>query len=417
MYYKFYNLVLLFLLPVIIIFFLIRYLSGKEDKKRILEKFSLSSVKPSSSKKVIWFHACSVGEVKSIYSLIKKFVQNNYSVLITTNTTLSSIAVTNSFPKGIIHQYLPIDYSFFVNKFLNKWKPKVSIIVESELWPNLIYNTKKKKIPICLIQARISENSLRNWKYFKYFFKEIIQKFNFIIAQSVLEKNRIINSSGITVSSVINLKNSAPKIKYDKKEKELFKKKIGNNFIITAVSTHEGEEKIILESFSKLLKKNKKLALILQPRHPNRKNNIINEIKKYNFNYKQRSLKEFPDKSTNVYLFDSFGESGLVIALSDIIILGGTLVSIGGHNIIEPAQFKKCIITGPYYFKISELVDYFNKKNAIVLLKDAPLDQIVYSLFQDKKKMQLIKKNAKKITLSFKDQAFEVYNKIKNLDS
>ena len=405
---------LLILFPVILVYFFSRLLNGKEDKKRLLEKFSISSTSNPSSKKVIWFHACSVGEVRSTYTLINKFIQNNYLVLVTTNTHLSSIDVKNNFSKDIIHQYLPIDYSFFINRFLNKWKPKVAIMVESEIWPNLINNAKKKKIPLCLIQARISNSSLKKWLYLPNFYKEILQKFNFIITQSNLEKKKILNSSGTNVSAVINLKNSSPKLAYDKKIENIFKKR-HSNFVISAVSTHEGEERIILKSFSNLLKKNKNLILMLQPRHPKRKKNILKEIKRYNFNYKQRSLNEFPNKSTNVYLFDTFGESGLVISMADLIILGGTLTPVGGHNIIESAQFRKCVICGPYYFKITELIDYFNKKNAIILIKGRSLDQIICELIQDKIKVNQIENNAGAITLGFKEETSIVYNKIKNL--
>ena len=415
--FKFYNLILLILFPVILIFFFFRFLNGKEDKKRILEKFSISSNSPISKKKVIWFHACSVGEVRSIYALIKSFSQNNYSVLVTTNTYLSSIDIRNNFPKNIIHQYLPIDYNFFTKRFLKKWNPKIAVIVESEIWPNLINNTKKKNIPICLIQARISDSSLKKWQYFQSFYKNILQQFNFIIAQSNLDKKKIKISSGLPVSGVINLKNSSPKIFCDKEIKKIFENKIYDKFVISAVSTHEGEEKIILNSYSKLLKMKKNIILVIQPRHPERKKSILKEIRKYNLNYKQRSLKEFPNKSTNVYLFDSFGESGLVIAIADLIILGGTLVPIGGHNLIEPAQFQKCIICGPYYFKISELVDYFNNNNAIILMKKKSLDQVIYNILKDRKKLKKKGINAKKITSNFKEETSIVYNKIKNLDN
>jgi len=413
--FKFYNLILLLLLPVILIFFFLRFFNGKEDKKRLLEKFSISNITPVS-KKVIWFHACSVGEVRSIYTLIKSFSENSYSVLVTTNTYLSSLDIKNNLPKNIIHQYLPIDYNFFTKRFLNKWSPRVAIIVESEIWPNLINNTKKKNIPICLIQARISNSSLKKWKYFQSFYKNILQKFNFIIAQSNLDKKKIEVSSGLPVSQVINLKNSSPKIACNEKIKKLFENKINGKFIISAVSTHDGEEEIILKSFSKLLKMNKNMILVIQPRHPERKKNILKEIKKYHLSYRQRSLKEFPEKSTNVYLFDSFGESGLVIAIANLIILGGTLVPIGGHNIIESAQFKKCIICGPYHFKISELVDYFNNKNAIIITKRNLLSQVIFDLFRDRKKLKQVGINAGKITSNFKEENSIVFNKIKNLD-
>ena len=156
---------------------------------------------------------------------------------------------------------------------------------------------------------------------------------------------------------------------------------------------------------------------MLQPRHPIRKNKILKEIKKFNFNYKQRSLKELPDKFTNVYFFDSFGESGLVISISDIIILGGTFVPVGGHNIIEAAQFKKCIICGPHYFKISETINYFNKKNAVILNGKISLYKTISAILNKKKKIQIIADNAKKITLDFKETTSLIYNKIKKLET
>ena len=126
--FNFFNIIFFNLLFLVLIFFFLRFLYGKEDKKRILEKFSISSNSPISKKKVIWFHACSVGEARSIYALIKSFSQNNYSVLVTTNTYLSSIDIRNNFPKNIIHQYLPIDYNFFTKRFKEK---KYSYLLDS----------------------------------------------------------------------------------------------------------------------------------------------------------------------------------------------------------------------------------------------------------------------------------------------
>ena len=174
-------------MPVIFIFFFLRIILGKEDKKRFLEKFSIFSKKRPIGK-IIWIHACSVGEVKSSYGIVKKFMKDNYKVLITTNTYLSSLDVKANLSKEVIHQYLPLDLNFLVKKFLKYWSPHKAIFIESELWPNFIYNSNKSNIPLCLIQAKLSNNSLKKWKLFNNFFKNILKKFTLIIPQSHLDK-------------------------------------------------------------------------------------------------------------------------------------------------------------------------------------------------------------------------------------
>ena len=138
---KIYNIILMIFLPLIIIFFFLRVIIGKEDKNRFLEKLNFSSSKRPKGK-IIWVHACSVGEVKSSYNLIKSFIKDNYSVLVTTNTYLSALDVKKSFSSKVIHQYLPIDFNFLIKRFLKNWRPSKAIFVESELWPNLIFTTK-----------------------------------------------------------------------------------------------------------------------------------------------------------------------------------------------------------------------------------------------------------------------------------
>ena len=144
---KGYNLLILILSPFIFIFYLLRVITGKEEGKRFLEKLSFTPIK-KPLQKIVWFHACSVGETKSIYILVKKFIADNYAVLITTNTRLSSVYVSKNFPKKVFHQYLPIDFNLFTKRFLKHWDPSIAIFTESELWPNLINNTHKLNIPL-----------------------------------------------------------------------------------------------------------------------------------------------------------------------------------------------------------------------------------------------------------------------------
>ena len=188
-----YNIFLLIFFPVILLVFFFRVIQGKEEKNKYLDRFVITNKKRPSNKQVIWFNACSVGEAKSILGLAKIFLTNGDAVLITSNTILSRYYIKKNFPDKIIHQFTPFDFIFTVNRFIKYWNPKIGIFVESEIWPNLIKSAKKNKIPLFLIQARFSEKTLNNWRYFNKFFKSLLKNFDLIIAQSEVEKSKIRN--------------------------------------------------------------------------------------------------------------------------------------------------------------------------------------------------------------------------------
>ena len=414
---KGYNFLILILSPFITIFYFLRVITGKEDGKRFLEKISYTNKKKPDNK-LVWFHACSVGETKSIYILVKKFIADNYEVLITTNTRLSSVYVNDNFSKKVYHQYLPLDFNLFTKRFLRHWNPSMAIFTESELWPNLINNTCKLNIPLFLVQARISNSSLRKWKVMGSFLKTTLNNFNLIIAKSDSDKEIMENKIGIKISGVSDLKFCAPKLKFDTKNKRLLLEKIKGKNVIAAISTHAGEEKVIIESFKQLYKKNKSLILMIQPRHPNRRNDILNEIEKEKFIFQQRSKNQLPSLDAQVYLFDTFGESGLLISISNVIILGGTFVPIGGHNLIEAAQFSKSIIIGPYYNKIKEIVELFKKNNAVIISNNiSDLYLMLFNIFNKKINTKILASNARKVTLGFEDNSHIIYKKMKEYNA
>ena len=189
---------------------------------------------------------------------------------------------------------------------------------------------------------------------------------------------------------------------------------MANRTIISAVSTHKGEEEIIIKQIGGLISK-KNILLIIQPRHPDRSNQIISLLKKQNLIFKQRSKKEVPENTTKVFLFDTFGETGLLMSISNIIILGGTLVSIGGHNPIEAAQFEKCIIVGPYVNKIEEIVNDFLKHRAIKKIKkNEQLNYLLEKLIYDKKQFKTLSFNAKELTKKYLNTTSLIYKKIES---
>ena len=411
---KTYNILLYFFFPFIIIFFFLRVLLGKEDKDRFLEKIGfISKIRPMG--KLVWIHACSVGEVKSSYNLIKYFIKDNYKVLVTTNTYLSSLDVEKNFSENVVHQYLPLDISFFIKKFLKYWRPRKVILIESEIWPNVIYLANKLNIPLFLLQARFSANSIKKWSVFESFFKNILEKFSLIIPQSSLDRKKLKKYTTSAMNIVANLKFSSDILRFSLREKNNLLKHLEKRLIITAVSTHKGEENIIINQIKDLITK-KNVLLIIQPRHPYRNKNIISLLKKQNLLFKQRSKKEFPNSNTKIFLFDTFGETGLLMSVSDIVIIGGTLVSIGGHNPIEAAQFGKCIVVGPNVNKIEEIVNDFLEHRAIKKVqKKEHLDQAIKQLINDKKYSQTMSLNAKELTLKYLNTALLIYKRIESI--
>ena len=411
---KTYNILLYFFFPFIIIFFFLRVLLGKEDKNRFLEKIGfISKIRPMG--KLVWIHACSVGEVKSSYNLIKYFIKDNYKVLVTTNTYLSSLDVEKNFSENVVHQYLPLDISFFIKKFLKYWRPRKVILIESEIWPNVIYLANKLNIPLFLLQARFSANSIKKWSVFESFFKNILEKFSLIIPQSSLDRKKLKKYTTSAMNIVANLKFSSDILRFSLREKNNLLKHLEKRLIITAVSTHKGEENIIINQIKDLITK-KNVLLIIQPRHPYRNKNIISLLKKQNLLFKQRSKKEFPNSNTKIFLFDTFGETGLLMSVSDIVIIGGTLVSIGGHNPIEAAQFGKCIVVGPNVNKIEEIVNDFLEHRAIKKVqKKEHLDQAIKQLINDKKYSQTMSLNAKELTLKYLNTALLIYKRIESI--
>ena len=422
MFLFFYNFTLIIIFPFLVVMMIFRIIYGKENKKRYLEKLGYASIENFKSKSVIWFHACSVGEVKSIANLANSLLEKKYYILITTSTLLSSVYVKKFFSSKVKHQFLPVDFNFSTLRFLNYWNPDIGIFVESEIWPNLINNCKKKKIPLVLLQASFSENTLRKWSYVKSYFKETLSYFSLIIAQSEKDKKKLNKFANIKVDDIYNLKNSSQALDVKKNELSKIKKNLEKYFFITALSTHAGEEKIILNSLKKLANKISKIILIMQPRHPERSEKIKKVINNIGFEYKQRSMKEYPNKQTDVYLADTFGESGTLISAADIIILGGTLTPVGGHNVIEPAMFSKCIIVGKYCSKIYDTIKIFKKHDAVKQIdKNSELSNMIYHLYNDKKMIKQIGRKAYSVTNDFPNQEksimYQITSLVKNEDS
>ncbi len=354
-------------------FLLLRYrlIKGKEDKKRFLERRGITSLSRPLGY-LIWFNAASVGEALSILNLIENLGKNKKEIkfLITTTTISSSLILMKMMPRNCVHQFSPIDTFSATKNFLDHWKPDLAIFVESEFWPRLIFDIKKRDIPLGLINGRMEKKTFENWLRIKTTSKQILEKFDFVYAHDHLTAKRLL-SLGITkkiLLGIISSKEQAIPLTYNSNEYYKFKKLFKDKKIWVAASTHEGEEEIIINAQEKLHSIDKNFLLILIPRHPNKAKQLYRKQSNVDL-IKIRSKGHKITDKTSIYLADTLGELGLWYKLCKIVFLGGSLVRIGGHNPYEPCRFGNAIITGPYVYNFQKAFDQLYDVGAMIYVK------------------------------------------------
>jgi len=381
------------LIPIIKFNIYLRVLKNKEDKKRYFERYGISKIKRPEGK-LIWIHASSIGEFKSVTKLIDK-LHNKFIILATTTTLTASNYAIKNFGNKIIHQYAPFDIKIWVNRFLKKWKPSFVLWVESDLWPTTLTSIKEKSIKSLLINSRISPKSYNKWKFFKGFFIKITNTFDEIFAQSNLDKQRLESLTDRNIKFIGNLKLASTGELTNKAKYKNFQKKFIGKKILMFASTHDGEEIIFTNLINKLLLKYKNLKVIIAPRHPDRSNSIIKMLNKKNISssFFNTSLKLKED----VLIINSFGEMPLYYSLSDIVVLGGSFVKMGGHNPIEPAINNCVVVTGPHIYNWENIFLDMKRNNACTICKNIKeLEIFLINIYEKKDKIKLLKINSKK---------------------
>ena len=336
---------LLLISPVIIIY---RILKNKEDSKRFVEKFSISSEKRKKGK-LIWFHGASVGEIMSIIPLIKYYEKNkSINQILITSSTLSSSKIIKKFKfKKTIHQFYPVDHFLLTNNFLNHWKPSLAIFIESEIWPYMFKNLKDKKIPLILLNARITKKTFNRWSKINFFSRLIFGMITVAYPQNLETKYFLKKIKTKKINRIGNLKFAEnPEENFTIKNKKL-KSELNKNKIWVASSTHKNEEIFCANAHKELKKKNKNLITIIIPRHVHRANEIALEMKKINLNVAYHSSKIQTLKNIDIYIVDTFGETKLFHKISSTVFLGGSIIKRGGQNPLEAARLGSKILHGP----------------------------------------------------------------------
>ena len=390
-----YTLLLYLIQPFVWLKLLWRSRKAPAYRQRWLERYGFckNKVKPNG----ILVHAVSVGETIAAIPLIKALQQKypQLPITVTTMTPTGSERVKSLLKDSVSHVYLPYDLPGAIKRFLKTTKPKIIIIMETELWPNLISQCYKQKIPLIIANARLSERSAARYGKLGKAVKQLFSKISMVAAQNQQDGERFV-SLGLPADHLaitgsikfdINLSNEQRQNINQLKQQWQLKRPV-----LIAASTHSGEDEIILTAFKKLLLKHANLLLILVPRHPERFKTVEKLISDSGFNYLKRSTNQIPTEQTQIVLGDTMGELVELYAMADIAFVGGSLVKQGGHNPLEPALHHIAIITGEYFFNFQVICEQLIEAQGMIVCTNSADD--LYSTID-----RLLNDNSRRVQL------------------
>jgi len=381
------------LFPFFILIIYLRKIIGKEDPLRFKEKFNLDYLDKIDQykKKIIWFHAASIGEVLSIFPILTKLnsEREDLQFLITTVTKSSAdlIERKKSNFKNITHKYFPIDKKNIVKKFLDFWSPKVAIFIDSEIWPNFLFEIKKREIPLVLLNARITNKTKKRWKIFSGFSKNLFQLFDLCIPSSTISKNNLIELGAKNIDYVGNLK-----FAFDQENILLDKKNIIilNKYLVwCAASLHRGEEIFCIKTHMAIRKIKKNCLTIIIPRNISNVNFFKKACEKFGLKIQVFNEGDIIKDGLDILIINSFGVSAKYYNYCDSVFVGKSLLfnlrDVGGQNPIEPAKLGCKIYHGKYVFNFQEIYEYLSEKKISSIVRDPnDLKDKILQDFQDR---------------------------------
>jgi 3-deoxy-D-manno-octulosonic-acid transferase len=328
---------------------------GKEDPLRRGERLGEAAVaRPEGA--LVWVHAASVGETNAVLPLISRLLEARprLSVLLTTGTVTSARLAAGRLPQGAVHQYVPLDAAEFVGRFLDYWRPSLAVFTEQEIWPNLVFESHARGIPLALVNARMSQSSFERWQRRPGLAQSLFSRFDIVLAQTdQLAGQFSLLGVGRSIASG-NLKIDAPPPPVNEIERQRLDAALAGRPRLVAASTHDGEEAIIAAAHRTLARSLDGFATILAPRHPERGTAIAEMLKAQGFTVAQRSLGALPGPRTDIYVADTIGELGTLYALAPVAFIGGSLVPKGGQNPVEAIRHGAAVLTGPNWTNFAD---------------------------------------------------------------
>lgn len=337
----------------------------------------------------IVLHSVSVGETLAAVPLVRA-LRHRYPTLpitVTTMTPTGSERAQSAFGKDVHHVYLPYDLPGSINRFLDTVDPRLVIIMETELWPNIIRILHQRKIPLVIANARLSERSAKGYKKLGGFMRDLLQRITLIAAQNAEDGDRFLSlglkRSHLTVTGSLKFDISVtPELAA--KAVTLRRQWASRRPVWIATSTHEGEETIVLDAHRRLLQQFPDLLLILVPRHPERFKDACDLTQKRGFSFTLRSSGEIPSSSTQVVIGDTMGELMMLYGIADLAFVGGSLVERGGHNPLEPAAHAIPVLMGPHIWNFKDICAKLQQAEGLITVTDVvSLQKEVANLLQD----------------------------------
>jgi len=342
---------------------------GREHPTRLAERRGEASL-PRPDGPLVWVHGASVGEMLAVVPLIERIKARDVSVLVTTGTVTSAALADQRLPAGVLHQFVPLDAPKFVNRFLDHWRPDMALFVESDLWPNLILASSERKIPLIIVNGRVSERSFGRWRLASGLIAALLGRFDLCLAQSPDNAQRFSRLGAQRVTSTGNLKLDVPAPPADVPTLNRLKALIGLRDVIAAASTHPGEETAVIAAHRRLRAKNPTLLTVIAPRHPARGESIAEIGKVAGLSVGLRSRGELPKRDVDIYIADTVGELGLVYRLAPIVFMGGSLATHGGQNPIEAIRLGAAVLHGPCVWNFAEIYSTLDKAHGAELVLD-----------------------------------------------
>ena len=341
----------------------------KEDAARVDERRGISALsRPQGA--LIWIHGASVGEVLAAAALVGELRRRGFRILLTSGTTTSAAIVARRFPPDIIHQFVPYDAPRFVARFLEHWRPDLALFIESDLWPNLILSCAARRVPMVLINGRMSPRSFPRWQRLSQTIGALLGRFDLCLAQSDTDAVRFsaLGARDVVVTGNLKLDVEAPPA--DRARLDRLLAVTRGRQVLVAASTHPGEEEIVAAVHRRLAQRFPSLLTIIVPRHPARGEQVAQAVIDAGLHAALRSREQLPSASTDIYVADTMGELGLFYRLAPVVFMGGSLVAHGGQNPIEAIKLGAAIVHGPHVFNFAELYDELDRAGGAMVAAD-----------------------------------------------
>jgi 3-deoxy-D-manno-octulosonic-acid transferase len=357
--------------PVISLYLNCRLRRGKEEQGRFHERLGRPRL-PRPPGPLVWLHAASIGESLSMLPLIARLLEpGGLTVLVTTGTVTSAKIMAERLPPGAVHQYVPVDRLPFVRGFLDHWKPGLVLWAESEFWPNMVSETAARRIPMVLLNGRVSERSFRGWKRLPGLIRRLLSGFTLCLGQTEADAERLRALGAPRAKCLGNLKFAMPPLPGEDGRLAVLREAVAGRPVWIAASTHDGEEAIAAEVHARLESRHPGLLTIIVPRHAQRGAEIADALRASGLKVALRSAGEMPVATTQLYLADTMGELGLFFRLARAAFVGKSLAGDGGQNPLEPARLGVPVLFGPRMSNFSEMASRMMAARAAEQVTDA----------------------------------------------